>query len=128
LEVGIYAITAPFSSRGAVMAHAIKPPEPLEISPYQADGGELIGKDPREVPPEILSRYHREQNPLKALRARCLDCCCGNASEVRKCTAVECPSWAFRMGNNPFRQKRVISDEQKRVMAERLAHARLADE
>jgi hypothetical protein len=28
----------------------------------------LIGKDPREFPSEILSRYHREKNPLKALR------------------------------------------------------------
>jgi hypothetical protein len=106
------------------MAHAIKPPELLEISPYQADGGELIGRIPSEVPSEILSRYHRGQNPLKALRARCLDCCCGNASEVRKCTAVGCPSWAFRMGINPFRQKRLISDEQRRVMAERLIQAR----
>ena len=77
----------------------------LEISPYQADGGELIGKAPAEVPSEILSRYYRETNPLKAIRARCLDCCCGNASEVRKCVAVDCPSWPFRMGVNPFRQK-----------------------
>jgi len=76
------------------------------------------------VPYEILSRYHRERNPLKALRERCLDCCCGNASEVRKCVSVECPSWPFRMGVNPFRQKLVLSAEQKEAMAERLAKAR----
>ena len=56
------------------MAHAIKSRELLEISPYQADGGELVGRIPTEVPSEILSRYHRQQNPLKAIRARCLDC------------------------------------------------------
>jgi hypothetical protein len=97
-----------------------------QISPYPGDGGELIGRDPKDVPLPILSRYHGEQNPLKALRARCLDCCCGNASEVRKCTAVACPSWPVRMGTNPFRQKRVLSDEQKQTMAERLAKARAA--
>jgi hypothetical protein len=84
----------------------------------------LIGRDPREVPLPILSRYHGEKNPLKALRARCLDCCCGVPSEVRKCTAVICPSWPFRMGTNPFREKRVLSAEQKVAMVERLAKAR----
>ena len=98
----------------------------LEISPFGSDGGQLVGKDPRDVPSEILSRYHREQNPLKALRARCLDCCCGNASEVRKCVSVECPSWPFRMWVNPFRQKRVLTAKQKQAMAERLAKARAA--
>jgi hypothetical protein len=58
-----------------------------QVSPYPIDGGELIGIDPRKVPLQILSRYHSEKNPLKALRARCLDCCCGVASEhaVTKC-------------------------------------------
>ena len=73
--------------------------------------------------PILLSRYHREANPLKALRLRCLDCCCGSALEVRRCSAVACPSWPFRMGTNPFRQKRVLSAEQKQAMTERLAKA-----
>ncbi len=92
-----------------------------QISPFPGDEGQLVGKDPREVPSGILSRYHREPNPLKAIRARCLDCCCGSAPEVRKCIAVICPSWPFRMGVNPFRQKRVLSAEQKAAMARRLA-------
>jgi hypothetical protein len=96
----------------------------LQPSPFPADAGELIGKDPREVPAGILSRWHREPNPLKALRLRCLDCCCGSAPEVRKCTAVACPSWPFRLGVNPFREKRVLSPEQKQEMVQRLARAR----
>jgi hypothetical protein len=96
----------------------------LEKSGSEIDGGELVGRDPRKVSSEILSLYYGAQNPLKALRARCLDCCCGNATEVRKCVAVDCPSWPFRMGANPFRAKREISDERKREMAERLARAR----
>lgn len=96
----------------------------LEISPFHADGGELVGKHPRDVPSEILSTYYGAKNPIKALRARCLDCCCGQQSEVRKCTAVDCPSWPFRMGVNPFREKRQLSDEQRQRNAERLRAAR----
>jgi hypothetical protein len=94
-----------------------------EISPFPVDGGELIGRDPRKVPSEILSLYHREKNPLKALRARCLDCCCDQPSEVRKCVSVECPNWPFRMGANPYRQKRTLSPEHKERMVERLTGA-----
>ena len=79
--------------------------ELLEISPFQSDEGELIGKHPADVPSEILSLKFRAQNPLKAIRAKCLDCCCGNAAEVRKCVAVDCALWPFRMGTNPFRKK-----------------------
>jgi hypothetical protein len=96
----------------------------LEISPFQSDDGELIGKYPSDVPLEILSLKFRAQNPLKAIRERCLDCCCGNSSEVRKCTAIDCPSWPFRMGTNPFRQKRSLSAEQKTDLVERLGQAR----
>jgi hypothetical protein len=95
-----------------------------QASPYPGDEGELIGRDPREVPSEILSIYHMERNPLKAIRACCLDCCCGSASEVRRCTAVACPSWPFRMGVNPFRQKQTLSEDRRRAAAERFAKIR----
>ena len=35
----------------------------------------------------------------KAVRTKCLDCCCGNAAEVRRCDIKTCPLWAFRMGS-----------------------------
>ena len=98
----------------------MEPRDFQEISPYQADGGELIGQHPRDVPLKSLSLKFRAQNPLKALRERCLDCCCGSASEVRQCVSVDCPSWPFRMGTNPFRKKRELSPDQKREIAERL--------
>jgi hypothetical protein len=96
----------------------------LEISPYQADEGELIGKHPGDVPSEILSLKFRAQNPLKAIREKCLDCCCENAAEVRKCVAVDCPLWPFRMGTNPFRKKRELYRQQKHERSERLRKAR----
>lgn len=34
----------------------------------------------------------------KAIRLKCLDCCAGNTTEVRKCPADHCPLWRYRMG------------------------------
>lgn len=39
--------------------------------------------------------------PIKAIRAKCLDCCCGNTAEVRRCTAVKCTLYPYRMGKRP---------------------------
>ena len=33
----------------------------------------------------------------EAIREKCLDCCCGNSAEVRKCTVYRCPLWRYRM-------------------------------
>ncbi len=38
---------------------------------------------------------------MKAIRYKCLDCCCGNAAEVRRCEIRECSLWEFRFGGNP---------------------------
>lgn len=35
----------------------------------------------------------------KAIRLKCLDCCCGNSAEVRRCPVTKCPLWRYRMGN-----------------------------
>jgi hypothetical protein len=97
--------------------------ELLEISPYQADEDELIGKDPRGLSFDFLSLKFRAQTPLKAIREKCLDCCCGSAAEVRKCVAVDCALWPYRMGTNPFRKQRELSPRQKRERAARLVKA-----
>ena len=89
----------------------------LEISASKNDNGEWVGRIPAEVPSEILSRRFSAQNPVKAIRARCLDCCCSDASEVRKCVATDCPSWPFRMGNNPFRKKPKLSEAERQRRA-----------
>lgn len=42
-------------------------------------------------------------SPLKAIREKCLDCCCGSASEVKLCPSKGCALWPFRSGHNPNR-------------------------
>ena len=41
--------------------------------------------------------------PLQATRAKCLDCCCGQAKEVRFCVCPDCSLFPFRFGKNPNR-------------------------
>jgi hypothetical protein len=98
----------------------------LDLLEQSEHDSELVGKHPAEVPSEILQRHYREQNPVRAIRARCLDCCCGQLSEVRKCVAVDCASWPFRMGLNPFRSKRALSPKQLKVLSDRAAAIRIA--
>jgi hypothetical protein len=62
-----------------------------------------VGRDPRRVSrEELIAAGHKPMSPLKALRARCIDCCAGELSRVRRCAHLDCPSWPYRMGTNPW--------------------------
>ena len=41
---------------------------------------------------------------LKAIRLKCIDCCCGQLAEVRLCPCNNCPLWPYRMGKRPKTQ------------------------
>lgn len=57
---------------------------------------------------------------MTAIKNKCLDCCCGQTSGIRECTLVKCPLHPFRLGKDPFSNKREISEEQKAIYAERM--------
>jgi hypothetical protein len=78
----------------------------LEVSPYEADGGQKVGKLPGSVSVNHLRLLGHPESPIRAIRSKCLDCSGGAASEIRKCVAVNCALWAFRMGSNPFHGKK----------------------
>ena len=42
--------------------------------------------------------------PIKAIRAKCLECSAGQPKEVRECVIPECALYSFRLGKNPNRQ------------------------
>lgn len=67
-----------------------------------------------------------KKNPVKAIREKCLDCSCGSTAEVKECTVEQCPLFPYRLGKNPFRQKREMTEEQKKAMGDRLREARKA--
>lgn len=39
--------------------------------------------------------------PIKAIRAKCLDCCCGQYQEVRLCASETCSLHPYRLGKRP---------------------------
>ena len=49
---------------------------------------------------------HGPRNPVKVIRAFCLDCMADQPSMVRKCTSVGCDLWPYRLGKNPFSNRK----------------------
>jgi len=85
----------------------------LEPSPIQGDGGNFIGKQVEKIRPEDLAALGHPESPTRSIRLKCLDCCCGDASEVRKCVMYDCPLWPFRMGRNPYRSAKAKARGQR---------------
>ena len=46
--------------------------------------------------------------PIKAIRSKCLSCCCGQVKEVRECAVKTCALWPYRLGKRP---KKVNTNE-----------------
>ncbi len=87
----------------------------------------IVGRDPREMTRDELSKSGHEARPiLSAIREKCLDCSGGSVAETRRCSVIKCALWPFRMGTNPFRAERAMSDDQRAAAAYRLAKARAA--
>ncbi len=57
----------------------------------------IAQRDGKLPPDHKLPSY----GALKAIRLHCLECCSGNANEVRLCPSTQCPSWRSRFGVMP---------------------------
>lgn len=80
------------------------------------------GLDPRQLSRDVLEQCGHYAKPAMAImRAKCLDCCAGQPSEVAKCTSVGCALWPYRMGCSPFRAP---PSEAQRANARRMAAKR----
>lgn len=64
--------------------------------------------------------------PLKAMRAKCLDCCAGSRYEVAHCCMENCPLFPYRFGRRPGSGRSKLTDEQRASAAECLRVAREA--
>ena len=47
------------------------------------------------------NRPPKKLTPLRAIKSKCLDCCCWNQNEVRLCQVEHCALWAYRLGHIP---------------------------
>lgn len=45
----------------------------------------------------------------KAIREKCIDCCCGDKKEIRECTLKDCALWRYRMNYE-------VNENNKRVV------------
>jgi hypothetical protein len=59
----------------------------------------------------------KKLTPMKAIRLKCLDCCCGQKLEVKFCPSDDCPLHPFRMGHRPeeiptYETSREVTEEQ----------------
>ena len=72
---------------------------------------------------EELNGEGKKQTPLRAIRAKCLDCVLGSSNEVALCPMEnKCSLWPFRFGKNPNVK---LSDEE-RERRSRMARENLA--
>jgi hypothetical protein len=77
----------------------------LEAATSGDAAGQKVGKLPRSIAPNDLRLLGHPGSPIRAIRAKCVDCSGGSMAEVRLCALTHCPLWAFRMGHNPFHGK-----------------------
>lgn len=61
-----------------------------------------------------MAKKNKKFTPLRAIRQQCLDCCGGSTKEVRSCTGKDCSLYPYRFGKNPYRKKKILTEEQKR--------------
>ena len=78
-------------------------------------GGIIAGCDPRKLPRAALEEVHTPAPMLSVIRAKWLDCCVDQISEVAKCSAVRCALWPYRMGTNPFNNRKGNPDGLRRA-------------
>ena len=60
--------------------------------------------------------------PLKAIRLKCLDCCCGSSNEVKLCSIEHCALYPYRFGKNPYRRE-MTPEEKEKCIANLLKNA-----
>ncbi len=62
----------------------------------------------------------RLRSPLRAIRAKCLDCSGYNGREARTCPKLFCALNDFRRGTDPWRKRRELSAEEKAKLVAQL--------
>ena len=63
------------------------------------------------------------RNPIKAIRAYCLGCS-HTPAQVADCGVPYCELFPYRFGTNPYRAERVLTEEERKAITERLKTAR----
>lgn len=70
----------------------------------------FVKGDTKETETQALERINnkymaRAVTPLRAIRAKCIQCQGGMVKAVKACTSTDCALFAFRMEKNPYHSK-----------------------
>lgn len=49
--------------------------------------------------------------PIKAIRAKCMECSAGSFNEIRYCPCKSCPLYEYRFGHRPKKEENTMDDE-----------------
>lgn len=80
---------------------------------------QIWGANPKTLSSEILGEMGHVPLPLlRVIRNFCIECCGGDRTEARRCVAVRCQLWPYRLGKNPFRQNN-LDDERRAELSAR---------
>ncbi len=55
------------------------------------------------------------KTPIKAIRAKCIDCCAGSKNEVKLCTCTDCSLYPYRMGKRPKNKTIRVKDVRNEI-------------
>lgn len=64
----------------------------------------------------------------KAIKEKCMDCCCWQSEEVLLCPVTKCALWPYRFGSNPFGKTKVMTEEQKAAIRNRFTKSEIIEE
>ena len=72
--------------------------------------------DARNIADNNISKK-TQRNPVKAIRAKCIDRCSAedDINRIRDCEITKCAIHPFRMGKNPYREKKKLTEEQQAI-------------
>lgn len=60
-----------------------------------------------------------KKTPLKAIRAKCLDCCVGSSKEVKLCPSSNCPLHIYRFGKMPKKSATLLKENSEKQLLDR---------
>lgn len=52
--------------------------------------------------------------PIKAIRAKCLDCCGGYKNEVKHCPITDCSLYPYRFGKRPVKDEAAETNKEEK--------------
>ena len=74
-----------------------------------------------------MNESGKRLTPIKAIRAKCLDCCCLSYKEVKLCSDKECSLYPYRLGKNPYIKRKKgggnpnLAEQSRKYWAEKKA-------